>query len=228
MTTPLEDATDRLLATVDGLLDADWSGPSLCAGWSRAHVVAHLALNAEGLARVLRGIAAGEPATMYDSDAARDDDIDALALKTPSAVRDRLRVSDGVLAAAALRAGDVPTGATFERTPGGQRMPADAVLALRLREVEIHHADLDAGSSWQQWPLETARMFLGSDAARWPGVGFEVRATDIDETWTFGTPDGDGVTVEGPVRALAWWATGRNPGPVLSSSNGTLPTMEGR
>ena len=46
----LEDATRRLVRTVDELSDEDLSAPSLLPGWSRAHVVAHLALNAEGLA----------------------------------------------------------------------------------------------------------------------------------------------------------------------------------
>lgn len=28
-------------------------------------------------------------------------------------------------------------------------------------------------------------------------------------------------------RVVAWWATGRDPGPVLSSSDGMLPTING-
>ena len=48
------DATQRLVRTVDGLDDEALGGPSGLPDWTRAHVVAHLALNAEGLARVLR------------------------------------------------------------------------------------------------------------------------------------------------------------------------------
>src|SRR4051794_11287560 len=75
----LVDAAQRLVRTVDGLEDDDWSAPSLLPGWTRAHVVAHLALNAEALARALRGVVADGsddgPRTMYDSDEQRQDDI---------------------------------------------------------------------------------------------------------------------------------------------------------
>ena len=34
---------------------------------------------------------------------------------------------------------------TFERTPGGRVIRYAAIPGMRLREVEIHHVDLDAG-----------------------------------------------------------------------------------
>src|SRR3954451_15483752 len=45
----VEAASDRLLATVEGLTVAGFAEPSVLPDWTRAHVVAHLALNAEGL-----------------------------------------------------------------------------------------------------------------------------------------------------------------------------------
>lgn len=228
MTSELEAATGRLLATVDALPHPDWTGASHCTGWSRAHVIAHLALNAEGLAGVLRGIADGVPTTMYASDASRDDDIDELAHAGPAEVQERLRSSAELFDAALAAAGAVPRGATFERTPGGRVMPADAVPFLRLREVEIHHADLDAGYTAADWPTETARSFLKNDSRQYRGPGIHVVATDHDARWSFGETGADSPTVSGPLGALAWWATGRDPGPVLSSSEGTLPTLEGR
>ncbi len=48
--TAVESATDTLLATVSRLTDADLDHPSLCEGWTRGHVVAHLARNAEAIA----------------------------------------------------------------------------------------------------------------------------------------------------------------------------------
>ena len=234
MTSPtaaLAAATDRLLATARALPAADWAAPSLCAGWTRGHVLAHLALNAEGLAGVLRGIRDGAPATMYSSDEARDGDIAVLATATPQEILARLVAGSASLADVLDVAAGLPAGSTFERTPGGRLMPADAVPHLRLREVEIHHADLGAGYTWADWPLDTARAFLADDADRWRGEGFRVEATDVDGGWTFGyaAASGPGThTVTGPVRALAWWATGRDPGAVLSSSEGTLPSLEGR
>ena len=49
----LPEATQRLVRTVDGLDDDALAAPSGLPDWTRAHVVAHLALNAEGLASVL-------------------------------------------------------------------------------------------------------------------------------------------------------------------------------
>ena len=51
----LTEAGQRLVRTVDGFSGDDWSAPSLLPGWTRAHVVAHLALNGEALGGVLRG-----------------------------------------------------------------------------------------------------------------------------------------------------------------------------
>ncbi len=78
----LGDANGRLVRTVDGLRGDDWTAPSGLPDWSRAYVVAHLALNAEALARALHGTVADHdnvPRTMYDSDEQRDSDIAALA-----------------------------------------------------------------------------------------------------------------------------------------------------
>ena len=40
----LQEATNRLVRTVDGFKGDDWSAASGLPGWTRAHVVAHLAL----------------------------------------------------------------------------------------------------------------------------------------------------------------------------------------
>lgn len=223
-------ASARLLATVADLPDTDWSGDTHCAGWSRAHVIAHLVLNAEGLAGVLDGLRAGEPRTMYASDERRDADIEELAAAPPDEIRARLRAAVDRFGAAWSGA-SVP-GEQFERTPGGQLIRAAAIGFMRLREVEIHHADLRAGYSWSDWPEQTVAAFLDNSAKQYDGPGFRV-ATDGGGTWAFGDPDDDAPTVTGPAGAVAWWATGRpvdddQAGPVLSSTEGTLPTMEGR
>src|SRR4051794_11014829 len=57
----LPDAAQRVTRTVDGLRADDWSAASLLPGWTRAYVVAHLARNAEGMARALRGVVADGP-----------------------------------------------------------------------------------------------------------------------------------------------------------------------
>jgi len=221
-------ATDRLLTTVDRLSDGDWAAPSVCQGWSRSHIIAHLALNAEGLGGAVRGLLDGQPTTMYASNERRDADIAALAARPPTEIRERLRTSAAFFADAVAGVPSLPPDATFDRTPGGIVMRAALVPTLRLREVEIHHADLAAGYGYADWPTATAADFLDRDAGRYDGAGFTAHATDLDRDWTFGSPATDAPVVSGPASALAWWATGRDPGSDLTSSTGTLPTMEGR
>lgn len=219
----LTDASQRLVRTVDGLVGDAWSSPSLLPGWSRAHVVAHLALNAEGLAGALGGLVAGRDVPMYASDETRDDDIATLATADHDELRDRLlgsvtRFADAVDAVLADR-----WSASIERTPGGRTFRAADVVSMRLREVEIHHADLDAGYTHAAWPPEFAIDLVTAMAARDDRAdGLVLVATDLDRSWTIG--DG-GPAVTGPVTALAWWITGRGEGAGLTSDGGALPRM---
>ncbi len=49
----LADATDRLLATAEGLTGGQAREPSPLPGWSRGHVRTHIARNADGLRNLL-------------------------------------------------------------------------------------------------------------------------------------------------------------------------------
>ena len=60
-------ATSRYLQTLDGLTSEQLADPSLLPGWTRAHVVAHLARHALGTTRALHGLASGERLPVYDS-----------------------------------------------------------------------------------------------------------------------------------------------------------------
>lgn len=91
-------ATDRLLATVDGMTAEECAEPSLLPGWTRAHVLAHLALNAKGLASVLTTLESGNPIPMYASDRRRDSDIEHLAAEPAARLADRVAVGASMLA----------------------------------------------------------------------------------------------------------------------------------
>ncbi|HEX7266491.1 MAG TPA: maleylpyruvate isomerase N-terminal domain-containing protein, partial [Streptosporangiaceae bacterium] len=71
------EATDRLLATAAALSDAQAREPSLLPGWSRGHVLTHIARNADGLANLLRWARTGRETPMYPSAASRSADIEA-------------------------------------------------------------------------------------------------------------------------------------------------------
>jgi maleylpyruvate isomerase len=230
----LADASARVLRTVDGFHGDDWSAPSLLPDWTRTHLVAHLALNAEALARMLHGVVADEdedvPRTMYDSMDQRARDIADLGEAVPSEIRARLMGATTTLADAILAMPDDQWQARVERTPGGRTMRASAVPGMRLRELEIHHVDLDAGYTRADWGLPFAEHLLDAMAKRLrPDEPFEVRPLDSNRIWALGggVAENDVLVVTGPATDLAWWLTGRSAPHTVSCSRGELPSIEG-
>lgn len=223
----LTGAHQRLVRTVDGLSDDQLAEPSGLPRWTRGHVVAHLALNAEGLAGVVDGLARQEPVPMYASPEARDADIEELGAADPAELRERLlgsvgRFEDAVTALPADRWAGV-----VERSPGGPTFPAHTIVGKRLNEVEIHHADLRAGYSHTDWSPEFSATLIESMRSRaWPSP-FRVMARDLARTWDFGQDRGGatGPNVTGDASAIGWWLTGRGDGSDLTVDQGELPEV---
>lgn len=216
----LDDANRRLVRTVDGLADAAYAEPSLLPGWTRGHVVAHLALNAEALTVALRGVVAGERVPMYPDDAARDDDIAALAGADPATLRDRLYAATSDLRDLLAALPEDRGAVVVERMPGSDRtFRAGQVGAMRLHEVEVHHPDLGAGPTAADWPRSFSALVVDQLAGQVPTT---LRAVDADRTWQ-GDPGAP--TVTGTAADLAWWLTGRGSGEGLTS-DGDLPRIE--
>lgn len=221
----LHHAEQRLVRTVDSLDDADWAGSSILPDWSRAHVIAHLALNAEGFARALHGLLDGGPVPIYDSQERRDADVGLLAAQPSQTIRERLFAAGWGLRERLLALSPELWTRSVERVPGATPWPVRAIPRLRRREVEIHHADLDAGYTPADWPAGFAVELLGdlvADHTASPDSPlFSVRAVDADRVWDLGagTP-----VVRGTAAALAWWLAGRGTGEDLST-HGDLPRL---
>lgn len=220
----LRDATHRLVRAVDGMPDAAYDEASALPGWTRGHVVAHLALNAEALAGVLRAVTQGAgdgEVAMYAGDAQRDADIDALGPSGAVVLRSRLygALTDLTDALDALPAGRA--GVVVERTPGSDRtFAAGDVATMRLGEVEIHRVDLDLGYSPADWPTGFAVSLVDRLAGRCPAT---LVASDTGHTWQAGSAGP--TTVTGAAADLGWWLTGRGDGTTLTS-DGDLPRIE--
>jgi maleylpyruvate isomerase len=219
----LPDATRHLIRTADALGDEEYAEPSALPGWTRAHVLAHLTLNAEGLADALGGIVEDERRPMYASQEVRDGDIAELAAAGPSVIRARLLRATTELADAIAGMPEDQWDTTIDRVPGGRTFAAREVPGKRLREVEIHHADLAAGYDCRSWSLEFATLLLDAMVTRdASGENFQVLATDLGRTWSFGE---GGPTVTGTCAELGGWLTGRGTGEGLTSDSGTLPQI---
>lgn len=225
--TPFPDAINhasaRLLDTVDSLADERFVEPSLLPDWSIGHVVAHLALNAEAITRVLQEVAEGGRPAMYPSEEERDQEIADLAEEDPEELRTRLSVGTAFLSeqVAVLDPRDDET--PVSRTPGAGTFRAGFLPLMRLREVEIHHADLGVGYTHADWPEETVVRLLDHAAATYAGTPFTAQPSDLTGSWDFA---GGGPAVYGVGSALAWWSSGRSADGV--SADGELPEIEGR
>ena len=220
----VEPTGQAFIRTVDGLGREELGAPSLLPGWTRAHVVAHVALSGEALAGVLDAVSRHEPVAMYESDARRDADIDELALADPAVLRERLLGSRTRFAdAVGLMAPEHWTG-TFDRLPGGPAWPVVTVVSMRRRELEIHHADLRTSYTRHDWPadfcLELMAALTVDQAASGP---FRARATDLGRDWHVGGEGGP--TVMGTAADLGWWLSGRGAGEGLSCDAEALPTL---
>ncbi|WP_062212594.1 maleylpyruvate isomerase family mycothiol-dependent enzyme [Streptomyces sp. NBRC 109706] len=217
--TAVEDATVPLLATAAGLGPAELAAPSLLPNWSRGHVLAHLARNADALTRIL----AGQP--MYPSDEARDADIERDAPRPPAAQLDDLRTSSERFLTAA-RALDEQRWAEVVRLRNGITDLASSLPFRRWVEVEMHHIDLGVGRTVADLPgafLDRALRYLADRFVGAPGLPpIELRAED-GRHWPTGGPDGESRTVAGTPAALVGWLSGRTRGSGLTSA---LPLPE--
>ena len=156
----LDMATQRLIDEARLMTEPDLRAPSLLPAWSRAHVLAHLARDADAMRNLLIGARAGRDRPAYASAQARDADIGTSAAAGPAELVDDLASS-----AMALRtiARQLPEAAWRYQVQvlESPRFPASQLLTRRLAEVELHHCDLGIGYSHHQWSAVFAAMELG-------------------------------------------------------------------
>ncbi|MGW5617755.1 maleylpyruvate isomerase family mycothiol-dependent enzyme [Streptomyces sp. NPDC003877] len=216
----VRDATERLLTAVGSLDNAAVTQPSRLPGWTRGHVLAHLARNADALVNVLEG------RPMYASAEARDADIERDAPRALGVHLTDLRKS----AARFQEAGDAP--ADWSRTVELRNGVKDAAARVPFRrwvEVELHHVDLGIGYELEDLPADFTEReidFLADRFAGHPDVP-STRVTDGTRAWSTGRGPGDGpeVTVTGAPADLLGWLAGRRDGTALTVDGGPLPAL---
>jgi maleylpyruvate isomerase len=217
-------ATDRVLATVGaGELEA----PSLLPGWTRGHVVTHLARNADSFTWLLDGAAAGEVREQYPGGATtRAAAIDAGAARPTADLRADLERSAQRLAAAMARLEPAAWERPVRVTRG--EVPARALVWSRLREVEVHHGDLGLGYGPDAWSEGFVAVELplriGDLAPRLPrGTALRVVvAADHGSSWEVGAGPAS-MAVTGSAADLLGWLLGRDDGRRLQAPVGLPP-----
>ena len=205
--------------------DDAFAAPSTLPDWSRAHVLTHVARNADAMVNLLDWARTGTPTPAYASREQRNADIEAGAKRSAAEIRDDVIASSDRLAAVVRETPEQAWTATVA-SPKGDPMPASEILWFRAREVWIHTVDLDAGASFADLPRPMLHELLtdvaGALAARPDFPRLLLAPTDEPRTWAVG--EGEGATeVRGPVAELAAWLIGRSKGRSLRTAEGTRP-----
>jgi maleylpyruvate isomerase len=159
LTDQIDQATQRLIDTARIITEPDLRAPSLLPGWTRAHVLAHLARGADAMRNLLVAVRSGQERPAYVSAEARQADIERGAGMRADELMADLADSAMALRTIARQLPDegwqVPV-----RILDSAPFPADQLLTRRLVEVELHHCDLGAGYGPADWPAAFADMEL--------------------------------------------------------------------
>jgi maleylpyruvate isomerase len=233
----VETSADRLRHSLTGLGDADVAAASALPGWSRGHVLTHLARNADALVNLLTWARTGVETPMYPSRQVRDEEIEAGAGRPAEEQRADVHDSQERLMAAAGALGDADWRAPVRWGYDAREGTADLVPWLRLVELEVHHVDLEVGYTPAHWPADFVRRQLGrvvqDRRPRDDTPPMTLRATDADVEHVLAAGPGaatSGPVVSGPQAALLAWLLGRSPGTGLSAqadgaAGAALPTL---
>lgn len=206
--------TADLERSVSGMTVGDLAEPSRCADWTRAHVLGHLARNADSLANLARWAATGVETPQYPSKEARDAAIEDDARASLAQLQDQLASSAQRCreALAALR-GELASPQV--RMLSGTVVSAYELPMRRVNELVLHHFDLR-----MKWTLDDAspRSLLGTlqnsvrRLARHPQAPSMLLRSDEGEEFAVGGSSAQRpgpVTVQGSRAALlAWLARG--------------------
>ena len=218
--------TDALLEAVSDLTDADVSEPSLCPGWTRGHVLTHLARNADALHNLLTWARTGTPTPMYPSVEARNAGIEAGAPRPVAEHRADLESTARRLMETA-RGMSPPEWQAAVQSAQGRHIPASEIPWMRVRELWIHLADLDVGAGFEVIPDAVARALV-HDVGRWMDGRVEQRVelAGHPDARFGGSPGGPAVRVHGTPQALAEWLVGRSRGERLEvEGGGAVPEL---
>jgi maleylpyruvate isomerase len=184
----VEDAHRRCLEAIGSLDDGDVGRPSRLPGWTVAHLLTHLARNADSHARRSEAARRGEMVDQYEGGSeGRAAEIETGALRRASELIADVRESAHALEETWRQLpGDAWLGRS--RDVSGSTRYLFELPSRRWQEVEVHLVDLDLGITYADWPDAFIREWLPRSRERF-------RST---------LPDLDSVRFADPAEELAW------------------------
>ncbi|MGW0769200.1 maleylpyruvate isomerase family mycothiol-dependent enzyme [Streptomyces sp. NPDC002676] len=218
--------TELMIRAVDGLDDDAFATPSLLPGWSRAHVTAHVAANAEALSRLVHWAATGECTPMYPSPEDRAAGIEQGRFLPAADLNAWLRRTADALENGMAALGEEQW-RTHVVTAQGRTVPATEVPWLRSREVCVHAVDLATGVTFADLPADFLTALCDDVVTRRaavPGPALTLRAPGVGAAWDL-PGDGEAVPITGELHDIAAYLTGRDAGP-LTADGAPLPALD--
>jgi maleylpyruvate isomerase len=203
-----------LAEAVAGLDDAAIAGPSRLPGWTRGHIVTHLARNADALRNLLDWGRTGVEHPMYPSREARAADIEAGSGRSAAEQRADLIAAVARLVAELNAYPPTRWGVLVRGGATGRILPVSEVPWLRVREVWLHVVDLDVGVPLSAMPAAVAERLCGENLASYsarddvPAV--VATLLPAGERTQLGADSAAAVEVRGTARELVGWLTGRS------------------
>jgi maleylpyruvate isomerase len=212
--------------SLESLTDEQCRQPSLLPGWTRGHVLTHLARNADALRNLVQWARTGEETPMYASREARSAAIEEGAGRSATELRRDLDEAGARLVDDLRTLSDEHWRRQVRAGRLDQESDASRIPVLRRTEVEVHHVDLDLDYTVAHWPEDFVEDLLVESAAEFSmrdGVqSFVLVGNDDEGSWTVGA---GGQEITGPPPALLGWLLGRTDGTGLHSDD-PLPRME--
>ncbi len=159
----------RLLRSLESLTDSQCREPSPLPGWTRGHVLSHLARNAESHARMFAAATRGEESEQYPGGKpVRDAAIESGAARPAAELVADVRVTIYALEAAWASATTTTwSGFGIKSHSDGSRVPVPDLVQMRWCETEVHHADLGLGYGWRDWDPLFVRYDLDRRVMAW-------------------------------------------------------------
>jgi maleylpyruvate isomerase len=199
----VQQGTSLCNVAVAGLPDAGFADPSELPGWSRAHLVAHLAANAAALRNLARWAATGKETPMYASPDERAQGIAEGATRPATALRTWSAQEAAALDRDLRRLSPGHWQRTI-RTAQGREVAATEIPWLRAREVMVHAVDLATGTTFADLPAD----FLAALEADIRGK----RGDDVP-------------AVEATLADRVAWLAGRSTSGVTAADGGPAPVL---
>jgi maleylpyruvate isomerase len=209
---------DRLLALTADLDEATARGDSVLPGWSRGHVITHIANFSEAMTRQVNEALQGRLVEVYDGGRpARDAAIEAGADRPAAELRTHLNEAVSTLLASWDKVG--PTDWPLPILHRNSNLSAG--LQATWRELTIHTSDLNLAFTPADWSDDFCLHLLDFLRPRTPdNVHLILQAGET--TWDNGT--GEDVTLQGTLTDLTAWYAGRpTPGPITGPTPDLLP-----